>query len=84
MCIRDSNWYHRDQHGSWSIKAVLPTISASGDYNSLAVSDGPAAQIAYPEAIAPGVTAEPAPYTHRDVYERQSMFRVTIAFTKAT
>ena len=65
--VARDNWYHRDQHGSWSIKAVLPTISASGDYNSLAVSDGSAAQIAYLEAIAPGVTADRRAEIHQSL-----------------
>lgn len=37
-------YYHRDMHGSWSIKAVLPTIAPSLDYGGLAVSDGELAQ----------------------------------------
>ena len=44
-------WYHRDQRGSWSIKAVLPTIDASLDYSKLDVKDGAHAQDAYLEAI---------------------------------
>ncbi len=50
------HWYHRDQGGSWSIKAVLPTISDNGDYAVLDVADGSAAQLAYLEAIAPVTT----------------------------
>ncbi|OBQ83004.1 hypothetical protein A9K71_25865 [Mesorhizobium sp. WSM3873] len=45
-------WYHRDQRGSWSIKAVLPTI-ANLDYGRLDVQDGSQAQKAYLEAIDP-------------------------------
>lgn len=45
-------WYHRDQRGSWSIKAVLPTISGASPYKNLAVQDGGAAQLAFAEAIA--------------------------------
>jgi CRISPR/Cas system-associated exonuclease Cas4 (RecB family) len=48
------HWYHRDQRGSWSIKAVLPTIRSDPGYEVLAVPDGSAAQAAYLEAIAPG------------------------------
>jgi len=50
-------WYHRDQRGSWSIKAVLPTLSDL-DYSTLEVKDGGNAQAAYLEAIAPGTSAE--------------------------
>lgn len=32
-----AHWYHRDQRGSWSIKAVLPTIAPELDYASLEV-----------------------------------------------
>jgi len=51
-------WYHRDQRGSWSIKAVLPTIAPALDYAGLEVGDGQAAQAAYDEAISPETTAE--------------------------
>ena len=44
-------WYHRDQRGSWSIKAVLPTIGAGLNYSELDVKDGARAQEAYLEAI---------------------------------
>lgn len=54
--VTREHWYHRDQGGSWSIKAVLPTISNSGDYATLSVADGSAAQLAYLEAIAPVTT----------------------------
>lgn len=56
--VTRANWYHRDQRGSWSIKAVLPTIAAEMDYASLEVKDGGSAQIAYAEAIAAGCTSE--------------------------
>lgn len=45
-------WYHRDQRGSWSIKAVLPTIAAL-DYNALEVKHGVMAQEAWAEAVDP-------------------------------
>ncbi len=47
-----AHYYHPDMHGSWSIKAVLPTIDAGIDYSNLAeVRDGAQAQSAYLEAI---------------------------------
>lgn len=50
--IAKSHYYHPDMHGSWSIKAILPTIDAGIDYSSLEeVRDGEAAQSAYLEAI---------------------------------
>jgi predicted RecB family nuclease len=46
------HYYHPDMLGSWSIKAVLPTIGADVDYSILdEVRDGEAAQAAYLEAI---------------------------------
>lgn len=56
--VTRANWYHRDQRGSWSIKAVLPTISAEMDYAALEVKDGGSAQEAYAEAIAAGCRPE--------------------------
>ncbi|MCS3731377.1 DUF2779 domain-containing protein [Bradyrhizobium betae] len=52
--VTRANWYHRDQRGSWSIKAVLPTVAADLDYAGLEVKDGAGAQKAYREAIAAG------------------------------
>ena len=45
------HYYHRDMHGSWSIKAVLPTIAPDLDYGDLEVGDGGEAQGAWHEAI---------------------------------
>ncbi len=49
--VTRANWYHRDQRGSWSIKAVLPTVAPELDYSTLEVKDGGSAQDAYLEAI---------------------------------
>lgn len=46
-------WYHRDQRGSWSIKAILPTIAPELDYAALEVKDGGNAQDAWSEAAQP-------------------------------
>ena len=54
--ITRANWYHRDQRGSWSIKAVLPTITDQLNYTNLAVKDGEQAQVAYIQAISPSTT----------------------------
>ena len=56
--VTRTNWYHRDQRGSWSIKAVLPTIAAEMDYAALEVKDGGSAQDAYAEGIAVGCTKD--------------------------
>ncbi|MFM2273690.1 MAG: hypothetical protein RL702_2755 [Pseudomonadota bacterium] len=47
--VAREHWYHRDQRGSWSIKAVLPTLSTLG-YDGLEVKDGGNAQQAWLEA----------------------------------
>ncbi len=48
------HYYHPAMQGSWSIKAVLPTVAPDLSYASLGdVQDGLAAQTAYFEAIAP-------------------------------
>ncbi|MHB1751676.1 MAG: DUF2779 domain-containing protein [Acidiferrobacter sp.] len=47
-----AHYYHPDMKGSWSIKAVLPTIAPDLDYAMLdGVQDGGQAQQAYLEAI---------------------------------
>ncbi len=49
--VTRANWYHRDQRGSWSIKAVMPTVAARLDYAGLEIKDGGSAQEAYLKAI---------------------------------
>ncbi len=51
--VAKAHWYHRDQRGSWSIKAVLPTIAPDLSYDDLAVANGGDAQAAYRRAINP-------------------------------
>lgn len=48
--VARASWYHRDQHGSWSIKKVLPTIPGASRYEDLGVQDGMDAQRAWAEA----------------------------------
>jgi hypothetical protein len=52
------HYYHPDQQGSWSIKAVLPTIAPDLAYNAMTVQDGGMAQQAYLELIQLGLTPE--------------------------
>ena len=53
-----AHYYHPDMLGSWSIKAVLPTVAPDLDYAALGdVRDGQAAQTAYLEAIRPDTAA---------------------------
>jgi hypothetical protein len=52
------HYYHPAMDGSWSLKAVLPTVAPDLSYAALGeVQDGLAAQSAYLEAIAPETTA---------------------------
>lgn len=52
------HYYHPAMMGSWSIKAVLPTIAPELDYENLDdVADGGQAQLAYREATHPDTTA---------------------------
>lgn len=51
--IAKKRYYHPDQHGSWSLKAVLPAICPDLSYGDLeGVADGGAAADAFREAIA--------------------------------
>ncbi len=54
--IYREHYYHPAMMGSWSIKAVLPTIAPDLDYSNLEVGDGGAAQEAYLRAISPSVS----------------------------
>lgn len=57
--IARRHYYHPSQHGSWSIKAVLPALCPDLSYSNLdGVQDGNMAQAAYQEAIAAATTSE--------------------------
>ncbi len=59
LSLLQSYYYHPDMKGSWSIKAVLPTIAAHLDYKQLEeVQNGTMAQQAYLEIIAPATPAD--------------------------
>ncbi|GHH09706.1 hypothetical protein GCM10008023_06720 [Sphingomonas glacialis] len=50
--VSRQHYYHRDMRGSWSIKAVLPTLAPELNYNQLdGARSGVEAQDAYLEAI---------------------------------
>ena len=54
-----TNYYHPDMLGSWSIKAVLPTINPDMDYDRLeGIREGTGASDVYIEAIDAGTTPE--------------------------
>ena len=52
------HFYHRDMHGSWSIKDVIPAIAPDLNYADLAVSNGQRAQEAYIKLIKGGLREE--------------------------
>ena len=52
------HYYHRDMRGSWSIKAVLPTVAPELAYDDLDIAGGMDAQAAYMEAIDAGTALE--------------------------
>ncbi|WP_440224435.1 DUF2779 domain-containing protein [Dokdonella sp. MW10] len=54
--IYREHYYHRDMLGSWSIKAVLPTIAPDLRHDRLDIADGQAAQAAWHEASHPDTT----------------------------
>jgi len=57
--ITRTHYYHPQMKGSWSIKAVLPTIAPELDYDNLdEVADGSSAQDAFVEIISPETAAE--------------------------
>jgi hypothetical protein len=80
------HYYHRDMRGSWSIKAVLPTIAPDLDYAVLEVADGGEAQKAYLQASSPETSAHEREqlrshllaYCERDTW---AMFRLAHAFS---
>jgi hypothetical protein len=57
--VTKANYYHPDMLGSWSIKAVLPTIAPDMDYELLeGIKVGTDASSAYLEAIDPQTSME--------------------------
>lgn len=57
--VAKAHFYHPSQHGSWSIKKVLPAIAPELSYANLeGVQDGGMAMNAFVEAIHPETTAE--------------------------
>ena len=57
--IAREHYYHRDMRGSWSLKAVLPTVAPDLDYANLEdVQEGGAAEAAFQEAMSTDTTPE--------------------------
>lgn len=74
--IARDHYYHPEMRGSWSIKAVLPTIAPELSYKNLAVADGGMAQEAFLNILSPEFTekqktqwrVELLEYCQRDTY----------------
>lgn len=56
--ITRDHYYHPDMRGSWSLKAVLPTVAPELAYKSLAVGNGGMAQEAFLEMMHPDTTPQ--------------------------
>jgi hypothetical protein len=68
--IARTRYYHPGQHGSWSIKAVLPAAIPELSYDKLeGVQDGNMAVSAYQEAIAPATAHERKEQIERQLVE---------------
>jgi len=81
--IARAHYYHPDQHGSWSIKAVLPTIAPELTYDGLMVADGRMAQSAFQEIIDPLTITEQRQALRQallDYCERDTLAMVRIAW----
>jgi hypothetical protein len=76
--------------GSWSIKAVLPTVAPQLDYAQLGtVRDGSDAQAAYLEAIEPATTRARREQLRRDLleycrYDTLAMVEIVAFFSRAS
>jgi hypothetical protein len=85
-----AHYYHPDMQGSWSIKAVLPTVAPQLDYAQLGtVRDGSDAQAAYLEAIEPATTRARREQLRRDLleycrYDTLAMVEIVAFFSRAS
>ena len=82
------NYYHPDMLGSWSIKAILPTIAADMDYANLeGVAEGTQASNAFQEATRPGTSAARTEEIRRELleycaFDTLAMLRLVEFFTQ--
>jgi len=80
--IAREHYYHPDMRGSWSIKAVLPTIAPDLAYDTLEVANGGMAQEAFSEIMRPDSTTERRQQLHNALLlycERDTLAMVRIA-----
>lgn len=80
--VMQACWYHPAMQGSWSIKAVLPTVAPDMDYGKLeGVQEGIGAQAAWFRAIDPATTPAEQEVLRRQLldycgYDTLAMVRV--------
>lgn len=83
-----AHYYHHEMRGSWSLKAVLPTIAPDLDYANLTIGDGGMAMDAFAEILHPQTSAKRSSdlrqglldYCERDTY---AMVRIVRHFRQA-
>ena len=63
--VARKHYYHPQMKGSWSIKAVLPTIAPELAYDDLEVADGGMAMEAFSEMMMPDITDK----RHNELYK---------------
>lgn len=56
--IARRSYYHPDMEGSWSIKAILPTLGGTLTYDGQAIADGGEAEAAWLEILHPETVPE--------------------------
>jgi hypothetical protein len=87
--VTRANYYHPDMLGSWSIKAVLPTIAPDMDYAALeGIREGTEASAAYLEAIHPQTAPERRDELRRNLlrycrHDTEAMVRLVHFFAEA-
>jgi len=87
--VTKTNYYHPDMLGSWSIKAVLPTIAPDMDYAALeGIHEGTEASAAYLEAIKPETVSERKEQISNDLlkycrHDTEAMVRLVHFFGSA-
>lgn len=80
--IAREHYYHPEMRGSWSIKAVLPTIAPDLAYDNLEVANGGMAQEAFAEIMQPETSSERRQQLHDALLlycERDTLAMVRIA-----
>ena len=83
------HFYHRDFHGSFSIKSVLPALAPEFGYEDLTIQDGNLAAVAFIESMNPETKLERREQLRRDLLaycerDTAAMLRVVEAMRAST